>query len=142
MIDNKVPKVYPLHFNFPHKEQIFFVHLNQKQNSKEGISLYKSVSRSKRKLVAEITEITENIIRTNSLSELCSLVDSHEQIISDFLKIPKVKDLYFSDFQGSIKSLGAWGGDFIMAISDKESITDYFENKGFCTIFSYDEMIK
>lgn len=141
-LENEKPKTYPLRFNFPYKNQIYFVHLNQKQNSKEGILLYKTISKSKKNLIATITEITENIIRTNSLSDFCTLIDQHEQVISDFLKLPKVKDLYFSDFQGSIKSLGAWGGDFVLAISNEGNIENYFKEKGFPAIVPYQEMIK
>lgn len=141
-LDNGIPRTYSLRFNFPYKNQIYFVHLNQKQNSKEGILLYKTISKSKKNLIATITEITENIIRTNSLSDFCTLIDQHEQVISDFLKLPKVKDLYFPDFQGSIKSLGAWGGDFVLAISDRENTENYFKEKGFSTVIPYQEMIK
>lgn len=141
-LENEKPKTYLLRFNFPYKNQIYFVHLNQKQNSKEGILLYKTISKSKKNLIATITEITENIIRTNSLSDFCTLIDQHEQVISDFLKLPKVKDLYFPDFQGSIKSLGAWGGDFVLAISNKGNAENYFKEKGFPTVIPYQEMIK
>ncbi len=141
-LENEKPKTYPLRFNFPYKNQIYFVHLNQKQNSKEGILLYKTISKSKKNLIATITEITENIIRTNSLSDFCTLIDQHEQVISDFLKLPKVKDLYFSDFQGSIKSLGAWGGDFVLAISNEGNAENYFKKKGFPTVIPYQGMIK
>lgn len=141
-LNNGTPQAYPLRFNFPHKNQIYFVYLNQKQNSKDGISLYKTISKSKKKIVAEITEITENIIRTSSFSDFCKLIDQHEQVISEFLKLPKVKDLYFSDFQGSIKSLGAWGGDFVLAVSDRENTEAYFQKKGFSTVIPYQEMIK
>lgn len=140
-LENQKVKVYPLSFDFPYKEKICFVYLGKKQNSKEGISLYKKVQKSKKKLVTEITEITENIIRTRSLSTFCELIDLHEQLISDFLKLPKVKDLYFTDFQGSIKSLGAWGGDFVLAISEKEDVEKYFTKKGFSVVIPYNEMI-
>lgn len=140
-LENQQVRVYPLSFDFPYKEKIFFVYLGKKQNSKEGISLYKKVQKSKKKLVTEITEITENIIRTHSLSTFCELIDLHEQLISDFLKLPKVKDLYFADFQGSIKSLGAWGGDFVLAFSEKEDVENYFTKKGFSVVIPYNEMI-
>ena len=45
-----------------------------------------------------------------------------------------------SDFDGEIKSLGAWGGDFILATSDENPST-YFKAKGFETILPYSEMI-
>ena len=39
-----------------------------------------------------------------------------------------------------IKSLGAWGGDFILATS-KDDPTSYFKKKGFNTIFKFDDII-
>jgi hypothetical protein len=51
-----------------------------------------------------------------------------------------VKEALFPDFKGVLKSLGAWGGDFILAIS-KENPKDYFASKGYETIIPYSEMI-
>ena len=51
-----------------------------------------------------------------------------------------IKNILFSDFKGEIKSLGAWGGDFILA-SSSELTTDYFRNKGYNDIFKYNELI-
>jgi len=69
-----------------------------------------------------------------------TLVNEHEEIMSVILEIPTVKERLFSDFDGSIKSLGAWGGDFVMVVS-KNNPTSYFENKGFKTIVAYMDMI-
>ncbi|MCK5774746.1 MAG: hypothetical protein KAH25_01140 [Bacteroidales bacterium] len=53
------------------------------------------------------------------------------------------KERYFSDFNGQIKSLGAWGGDFVMATSpnDPKDVFNYFRNKGHQTILAYDDMV-
>ena len=51
-----------------------------------------------------------------------------------------VKEALFPDFKGILKGLGAWGGDFILAIS-KENPKDYFASKGYETIIPYSEMI-
>lgn len=132
---------YPLQFLLPQTNQLFFVYLNKKQNSKEGIALYKSIKRNKKNLVSRITEITENIIRTTSLPDFCQLIDNHEQIIADFLKIPTVKETLFRDFSGSIKSLGAWGGDFVLAVGERNYVFDYFHKKGFSTVVPFQEMV-
>ena len=60
--------------------------------------------------------------------------------MSEILNISTVKLRLFSDFKGTIKSLGAWGGDFVLVFS-KEDPTIYFKNKGFETIVTYSEMI-
>ncbi|MFT6748973.1 MAG: hypothetical protein ACJAQ1_000901, partial [Flavobacterium sp.] len=38
------------------------------------------------------------------------------------------------------KSLGAWGGDFVMIISENNP-KSYFKAKGYETILTYNEMI-
>lgn len=140
-VNGQNPKVYPIDFQPSFADKMFFVHLNKKQKSSEGIQKYRKISRSKNKLAEQITEITENILRNPSFDDFCKLIAQHEEIISNYLKIPKVKDLYFADFQGEIKSLGAWGGDFILALASENYARSYFQKKGYSTIFSFDEMI-
>jgi hypothetical protein len=60
--------------------------------------------------------------------------------MSSILELPTVKESLFCDFNGSIKSLGAWGGDFVLVVS-KENPISYFKNKGFKTIVAYKDMI-
>jgi mevalonate kinase len=122
---------------------LYFVHLNKKQNSREGIQQYKNLSIDKIEYIEQISNITQKIIQANELDEFCYYMDVHENIVANVLNLPKVKDIYFADFPGSIKSLGAWGGDFILVASDEEALTinKYFADKGFSTILSYNEMI-
>ena len=60
--------------------------------------------------------------------------------MSNVLEVTTIKESMFSDFDGVIKSLGAWGGDFILSIS-KEDPTQYFREKGFDVVIPYEEMI-
>ena len=60
----------------------------------------------------------------------------HEELISQILRKEKVKNKYFLDYDGEIKSLGAWGGDFILAAGPENS-NDYFFDKGFKTVFNF-----
>ena len=68
------------------------------------------------------------------------LIEKHEEIIAKILRKNTVKELLFSDFKGTIKSLGAWGGDFIIASGDLDS-PNYFNQKGFETVIPFEEMI-
>lgn len=122
---------------------LYFVHLNKKQNSREGIQHYKNLTLDKSEYIEQISNITQKIILANELDEFCYYMDVHENIVANVLNLPKVKDIYFADFPGSIKSLGAWGGDFILVASDEDALTinKYFATKGFSTILSYNEMI-
>ena len=135
------PHSYPLRFLFPHTPQIYFVYLNQKQNSREGIARYRSVSKSKRKLAESITRLTERLVLVYTITDFCAILNEHEMLISEYLGIPTVKERLFPDYKGTVKSLGAWGGDFVLAISETEDTPNYFLSKGFDICISYDEMV-
>ena len=80
------------------------------------------------------------MLHVNSLSEFRNLIEEHEQIISSIIQLRPVKERLFSDYDGAIKSLGAWGGDFVLATGNQNSI-DYFTKKGYSTILSYSDMV-
>ena len=122
--------------------QIYFIYLNRKQNSKESIGK-SDLSNVKPEDIGSISELTISLEKANSLSIFMELMNQHEELISNILQIEPVKSLYFNDFKGSIKSLGAWGGDFIMAASSESEqyIRNYFAGKNLNTIFRYDEVI-
>ena len=92
------------------------------------------------KKTATISEITNRMLLSPNLETTIDLLSHHEIILSDILELETVKERLFSDFNGTIKSLGAWGGDFVMVLS-KENPTTYFNSKGYETILTYDEMI-
>jgi len=53
------------------------------------------------------------------------------------------KSQHFSDYWGSVKSLGAWGGDVVLATSEASDAEtrNYFTQKGFPTIFKLAELM-
>ena len=67
-------------------------------------------------------------------------MEKHESIMSEILETITIKEAFFYDFKGIVKSLGAWGGDFVLLVS-KDDPSGYFKERGFETILSYDEMI-
>lgn len=121
------------------KNDLIFIHLNQKQNSREGISFYKSKKRSQ-KLVDEFSDITKKVLLCNELDIFSQLMINHEQKISGFLEIPTVKERLFPDSPAFVKSLGAWGGDFVMS-AKFGGFKDYFWEKGFTTVFEWSDII-
>ena len=120
-------------------ENIYFVYLNRKQNSLTEVKKYKKTKPSK-ELISEISEITKNILNCNEYKIFNELISSHEQIISKLISKQTIKKELFNDFQGEIKSLGAWGGDFIM-VSSENSPLNYFKNKGYNTLFKFSDLL-
>lgn len=128
-----------VNYNPPFKDQLIFIHLNQKQDSREGINHYKSKNKSQ-EMVSGFSNITKKILICDELENFSQLMMLHEQRISKFVEIPTVKSLYFNDCPTFVKSLGAWGGDFVMS-SKFEGFQDYFSGKGFTTIFEWGDLI-
>ena len=127
-------------FNPNFKDHLYFVHLNKKQNSRQGIERYNSNKNNSSLAISEISDITSKIITCTSLINFESLTTSHEQIVSKNIKQKPIKELLFNDYKGAIKSLGAWGGDFILVTGNTNSL-DYFIQKGYHTIIPYTDMV-
>jgi mevalonate kinase len=139
IIDGK-PEVEIVNFNPAFSANLYFVYLNQKQSSKSAIASYYKKQNNLNAVLPEINKITVEIADVTSLEKFQEVLQKHENIMSDVLEIPTVKNSLFSDFNGTVKSLGAWGGDFVLVVSNVNP-TDYFKTKGFETIISYSDMI-
>lgn len=133
-------EINSVHFNPSFKDCLYFVYLNRKQNSRDGIATYNANKHHLESVISNINTITSLIIDCQSLEDFETLINKHEQIISDITKQATLKSVFFKDFKGSIKSLGAWGGDFVLATS-KEDPTAYFKEKGFDVVIPYDDMV-
>ena len=120
--------------------QLFFIHLNQKQNSREGIKHYNSFKNNITKDIKAISDITLKIINCTTLNSFEALILEHENIISKITKQDTIKNRLFRDYNGAIKSLGAWGGDFILASGSLKDM-EYFTKRGYTTIVKYKDMI-
>jgi hypothetical protein len=80
------------------------------------------------------------ILQCGSIDAYNKLIESHELIISKLISKPTIKETLFKDFNGSIKSLGAWGGDMIMVTCHSDP-SKYFKEKGYSTIFKFEELL-
>jgi mevalonate kinase len=137
------PEVANVTINWSFKKQLVFIYTGKKQSSSEAISHYKKMDSNKLHYVNQMENIVYEAIRCSSKNEMLSLMQRSEDLISESLQLEKVKDRLFPDFPGSIKSLGAWGGDFVMALSNTEDFNTkkYFAQKGYIHNFSYQDIV-
>lgn len=141
-LTNNGPASFTADFDPTFKDELFFVYLNRKQNSREAIAHYRNQPKKDLKSLTEkISGITEQIIRCESLEEFKLLLQAHESLISKAINLPRIQTELFNDYPGMIKSLGGWGGDFILATGGEEE-KEYFRKKGYTTIFDYQDLIK
>jgi mevalonate kinase len=135
------PVIECLSFDPFFKENIYFVYLNKKQSSKTAIANYHAnKTKDLNKCIDAVNQITLDASTASTINSFAQAIKKHEAKMSTILETKTVKEELFTDFEGEIKSLGAWGGDFVMAVSASDP-TAYFKEKGFTTILPYDEMI-
>lgn len=139
-IVNEQPVIEPIVFQPSFLDKIHFVYLNRKQSSKSAIASYLNQRGNIDKTIQKIDRITNTVIHATEPKEFALALQQHEIEMSSVLELQTVQEVLFSDFKGIIKSLGAWGGDFVMVIS-KENPTDYFKEKGYNIVLPYKEMI-
>ena len=140
LTDKYNPKVELVDFNPSFANDVYFVYLNQKKNSKEAIANFKSKKSLINEQVMRISVISQEMSECTSLVDFMSLMNEHEQIMSDVLRVSTVKQELFNDFEGSIKSLGGWGGDFVMVATTIDP-RDYFISRGYEVVTRFKDMM-
>ena len=137
------PKITPLKPNYPFSDHLMLVYLGVKKSSSEAMKTYRLQNTNRYWHIDRISELSRELAETSELLEFCSLLGEHEQIISQLIGTPPVKSSHFHDFKGVVKSLGAWGGDFILAASEMAApeIIDYFAKKGLGTCFKWSDLV-
>lgn len=136
------PGVFPARFNPPFASQLFFVYTGRKQSSAQSLSGF-DPSGVDTITTAAINDISLALTQTESLVEFQKLLTKHECIIAKILGKEPVQKTFFPDFHGVVKSLGAWGGDFLLVASDMETapVATYFKDRGYHVIIPFHEMI-
>ena len=143
-VEGPTPKVENVDFNPPFAEHLFFIYQGQKQSSSKEIKAFlgKANPADLQNDIEAISDISRAVPKCQSLDEFAMLMQCHERIIARCIGQEPVQKR-FPDFEGVLKSLGAWGGDFILAATvwDKSQVEAYFKKKGLEVVFGYKEMV-
>lgn len=135
----RLPVVKAINWHPSHKKDMFFVYLNRKQDSREAMARFNPqlITPSLRE---ELIAMPEQFRNAQSIADMQDLMRRHEAIIGALIDVTPIQERLFPDYTGAVKSLGGWGGDFILAVGDSYT-RDYFISKGYEVIYSYDEII-
>ena len=144
LVEGPTPKVDLVDFNPPFAEHLFFVYQGQKQSSSKEIKAFlaKANPTDLQNDIEAVSEISRALPKCESLDEFAMLLQCHERIIARCIGQEPVQKR-FPDFEGVLKSLGAWGGDFILAATgwDENQVREYFKGKGLEVVFGYKEIV-
>jgi mevalonate kinase len=133
----------PVSFYPSFHQQLYLVYLGEKQDSRLSVKRAGELKPNSA-LLDKISDLTHKIADASDFNQFVSLIEQHESIVAKLIHDVPVKHRLFSDFPGFIKSLGAWGGDFILAAStiSHEKTVNYFQTKGYPVLFRYHDIVK
>ena len=143
-VETPTPTAEPIDFNPPFADHLFFIYQGQKQSSSKEIKAFleKTNPIDLQKDIEAVSEISRAVPKCETLDEFAMLMQCHERIIARCIGQEPVQKR-FPDFEGVLKSLGAWGGDFILAATEwpESQVKEYFKGKELDVVFGYKEML-
>lgn len=137
------PTLDKAYFNPSFSKDLYFVYLGRKQDTATSIDILGSKVFNLKSELKRISEFTDLVVNSKTLDEFNGYLNEHEEIVSKAIGLPTVKSELFSDFTGTVKSLGAWGGDFVLATHSGavDEVVNYFKVRGYSVMFKYNDIV-
>ena len=88
----------------------------------------------------KVNGLTLSFLADITLDDFQDLMKQHEAFIATLINTTPIQKRLFNDYPGAIKSLGAWGGDFILACGAVDT-PNYFAQKGYNTCLTFQTLI-
>ncbi|HEX7584059.1 MAG TPA: hypothetical protein VF373_05185, partial [Prolixibacteraceae bacterium] len=135
--------VHPIALEYSFADQLFLVYSGQKKETVKEVGTFLKEKEVTAKLIEEVSVLADKFSLCRDQNEFNRLIRQHEKLVGKLIGKVPVKSQYFADFEGEIKSLGAWGGDFYLVSSALPflEVTKYFQNKGLTTLFHWSDLI-
>ena len=115
-MNDRKPKIDTTHFDPPFKEQLYFVHLNQKQNSRDGIRRYQERGVHHIQVLLRIFFVfltfLRRWLRLIVFLILRNLLPNTKLLIASMIGLPRIKDVFFCRLCIRNKELGRLGWRF------------------------------
>lgn len=133
----------PVVFRPDFQPHLYLAYLGKKQDSAQAIKHYRKTATSREEIVEEISALTNAFLTAATLHDLEKVIQEHEQFVGSLINTPPIQQTYFTDFEGKVKSLGAWGGDYILLTYSHglPALKSYLQNKGITQVFGWNDLI-
>jgi mevalonate kinase len=138
---NELPE--PVMLNYPFLDNLYFIYSGSKKSTRNEVRRFLNGGSVPTQEIEQMDFLSEQIAWAGKLDDFQKLIDEHEKLVSALLHVPTVKSSYFNDFDGEVKSLGAWGGDFYLVATTLEDrdVLHYFNEKGLRVVFPWKELV-
>jgi len=142
LLDNE-PHYQPVPFNPPFADQLYFVWLGSKQPTAHHLEEMAGQLNPDPELTETFSTLTRGMLEAGELSDFRILMEEHEAKLSELIRRDRVSETRFPGLHGSVKSLGAWGGDFVMIASEQDpaALYNYLDNLGLSCRFRYKDLV-
>jgi len=143
-LEQGMPVAVPVAFSPTFRNNLWFVYLGKKQDTRGGIAGFLSGALIQARDLETMNELTAGFLSVPTLDAFLNVMQQHETLMAGILKMKRIKESLFNDFIGEVKSLGTWGGDVALAATPMPGtyVHTYFGVKGLSRVFGFDELIR
>ena len=137
------PIVQPIHYHAPQGGCLWLVDPGGKQTSAKEVVRYHNLD-SKRRLycVEEISSLSKELATCHEVDRMLEYFVRHDSVLENLLQQPCLHRISGKGFPGRLKSLGAWGGDLFLAVSNcPEDAVHWLKNQSDWSIYPFDQLI-
>ena len=135
--------IHEVELKYPFDDQLFLLYSGQKMKTNPEVSNFLKKEKPSAHLIQEISDLSGEFAQCANQEKFNQLILQHEKLIGNLIGKTPVKQAFFPDFDGELKSLGAWGGDFYLVSSELpfSRVEKYFANKGLTTLLRWNDWI-
>ena len=129
------PIVYQLRHGIPHWEEVqvawpfvdhlWLVPMGVKQKSDAEVKKFKDRGPADPSLIEGVTALTSSIALSTTLNEFTLHLEAHEAAISTLIGRARIQSTLRATKGVTLKSLGAWGGDLLLAVGSKTDVVHF-----------------
>ena len=137
------PHYRHIRFHPPFSDRIYFAWLGHKQDTEKHLDQVTGKIDPGYENIHRFSRLTEQMIAAADPVTFGKLIEEHEEALSGILEMERISAGRFSSLPGHVKSLGAWGGDFVMIVSgvSEKELFAYLRNRNIRVIFRYDDLV-
>jgi mevalonate kinase len=140
-ISDEIVDVRSVNINAEVMNHLHFIYSGAKAQSSDALS-YIGKNKMTSKFIDEVSELSQSLSEAQQIDNWVEGIKTHNDLLSGYLNQETPRS-NFPDFSGSIKYLGAWGGDFYLAATSEspDYVKEYFTNKGFPRVLSFEQVV-
>jgi hypothetical protein len=138
------PIVQRIRYRLPEGGQLWLVDPGGKQISSGEVIRYRNLNQGQRTdCVEEISALSKALAGCSEVPVMMQFLARHDDIMEHLLGQPCLNRVAGSGFPGRLKSLGAWGGDLFLAVSEQpDEAIHWLKSQEGWIIHSFDQIIR